>query len=223
MTGTACFRASLEHVAVNGSGGGARHLGLRQSVAASRRMMAWNWTAPRFWNSATSVEIWTSRRRLASSKPTWRATAGCTAMVGAARAPAPGRSTAPTPQRQQAAHSGSPKRGSSSLWRCQQPSRRLLGRQHRPSGRPARPDRHHSPRPRAGLQRAAVLSDGATRLVDRFGLLVAELPGRPGRAGTRRDHRPDPSDPRPATRTGDGRWPRGKRHDDASAAFCHLV
>jgi hypothetical protein len=48
--------------------------------------------------------------------------------------------------------------------------------------------------PHNGLQRAAVLSDGATRLVDRFGLLdwpsfldvLAEQ-------GTRRDHRPGPS------------------------------
>jgi hypothetical protein len=31
---------------VNGSGGGARQPAQRQSVAASRRMTAWKWTAP---------------------------------------------------------------------------------------------------------------------------------------------------------------------------------
>jgi hypothetical protein len=51
---------------------------------------------------------------------------------------------------------------------------------------------------RDGLRRAAVLSDGTTRLVDRFGLLdwPSFLDGR--------------------------RWPRGKRHDDASAAYLVL-
>ena len=76
--------------------------------------------------------------------------------------------------------------------------------------------------PRGGLRRAAVLSDGATRLVDRFGLLDW-----PNFLNTLAEQGPDAviqqvraaehSDP-------DGRrWPRGKRHDDASAAFCHLI
>jgi hypothetical protein len=74
---------------------------------------------------------------------------------------------------------------------------------------------------RDGLRRAAVLSDGATRLVDRFGLLDW-----PGFLGILAEQGPgaiieqvraaEGSDP-------DGqRWPRGKRHDDASAAYCHL-
>ena len=76
--------------------------------------------------------------------------------------------------------------------------------------------------PRGGLQRAAVLSDGATRLVDRFGLLdwpsfldvLAEQGPDAIIAQVRAAEQSDP----------DGRrWPRGKRHDDASAAFCHLV
>jgi hypothetical protein len=76
--------------------------------------------------------------------------------------------------------------------------------------------------PRAGLQRAAVLSDGATRLVDRFSLLdwprfldvLAEQGPDAIIAQVRAAEHSDP----------DGqRWPRGKRHDDASAAYCHLV
>jgi hypothetical protein len=75
---------------------------------------------------------------------------------------------------------------------------------------------------RDGLHRAAVLSDGATRLVDRFGLLdwpsfldvLAEQGPDAIIAQVRAAERSDP----------DGqRWPRGKRHDDASAAFCHLT
>jgi hypothetical protein len=75
---------------------------------------------------------------------------------------------------------------------------------------------------RDGLQRAAVLSDGATRLVDRFGLLdwpsfldvLAEQGPDAIIAPVRAAEHSDP----------DGRrWPRGKRHDDASAAFCHLI
>ena len=71
---------------------------------------------------------------------------------------------------------------------------------------------------RHGLRRAAVLSDGATRLVDRFGLLDW-----PGFLDVLAEQGPDAiiaqvraaehSDP-------DGRrWPRGKRHDDATAAY----
>ena len=74
---------------------------------------------------------------------------------------------------------------------------------------------------RDGLQRAAVLSDGATRLVDRFGLLDW-----PGFLGILAEQGPgaiieqvraaEGSDP-------DGqRWPRGKCHDDASAAYLVL-
>jgi hypothetical protein len=74
---------------------------------------------------------------------------------------------------------------------------------------------------RDGLHQAAVLSDGATRLVDRFSLLdwptflsiLAEQgPGAIiGQVRAAEDSDPDGQ-----------RWPRGKRHDDASAAFCHL-
>jgi hypothetical protein len=76
--------------------------------------------------------------------------------------------------------------------------------------------------PRGGLQRAAVLSDGATRLVDRFGLLdwpsfLGILAQQGPDAIIQRVQAAEASDP-------DGqRWPRGKRHDDASAAFCDLV
>ena len=75
---------------------------------------------------------------------------------------------------------------------------------------------------RDGLHRAAVLSDGATRLVDRFGLLdwpsfldvLAEQGPDAIIAQVRAAEHSDP----------DGqRWPRGKRHDDASAAFCQLT
>jgi hypothetical protein len=76
--------------------------------------------------------------------------------------------------------------------------------------------------PRTGLHRAAVLSDGATRLVDRFGLLdwpgfLNALAEQGPAAIIARIRAAEGSDP-------DGRrWPRGKRHDDASAGFCHLV
>jgi len=76
--------------------------------------------------------------------------------------------------------------------------------------------------PRAGLRRAAVLSDGATRLVDRFGLVdwpsfLDVLAEQGPDAIIQRVRAAEASDP-------DGRrWPRGKRHDDASAAFCHLT
>jgi hypothetical protein len=76
--------------------------------------------------------------------------------------------------------------------------------------------------PRGGLQRAAVLSDGATRLVDRFGLLdwpsfLDVLAEQGPDAIIQQVRAAEASDP-------DGRrWPRGKRHDDASAAFCQLV
>jgi hypothetical protein len=68
-----------------------------------------------------------------------------------------------------------------------------------------------------GLQQAAVLSDGATRLVDRFGLLewpsfLDVLAEQGPDAIIQQVRAAEASDP-------DGRrWPRGKRHDDASAA-----
>jgi hypothetical protein len=73
--------------------------------------------------------------------------------------------------------------------------------------------------PRDGLHRAAVLSDGATRLVDRFGLLdwpsfLNALAEQGPDAIIGQVRAAEHSDP-------DGqRWPRGKRHDDASAAYC---
>jgi len=75
---------------------------------------------------------------------------------------------------------------------------------------------------RDGLQRAAVLSDGATRLVDRFGLLdwqgFLDLLAKQGPDTIiQRVRAAESSDPEGR------RWPRGKRHDDASAAFCHLI
>jgi hypothetical protein len=60
------------------------------------------------------------------------------------------------------------------------------------------------------------------RLVDRFGLLdwpsFLDILAQQGRdAIIQRVRTAEDSDP-------DGqRWPRGKRHDDASAAFCRLV
>jgi hypothetical protein len=76
--------------------------------------------------------------------------------------------------------------------------------------------------PRAGLRRAAVLSDGATRLVDRFSLLdwtdfLGILAEQGPDAIIAQVRAAEDSDP-------DGRrWPRGKRHDDATAAYCHLT
>jgi hypothetical protein len=70
---------------------------------------------------------------------------------------------------------------------------------------------------RDGLQRGAVLSDGATRLVDRFGLLDW-----PSFLDASAEQGPDAiiQQVRAAEASDlDGRrWPRGKRHDDASAA-----
>jgi hypothetical protein len=48
VTATAALRtAASSSSAVNPAGGGATQAGQPQSVAASRRMMAWKWTAPR--------------------------------------------------------------------------------------------------------------------------------------------------------------------------------
>jgi Protein phosphatase 2C len=71
---------------------------------------------------------------------------------------------------------------------------------------------------RPNVRRAAVMSDGATRIADRFHLLTwqeaLDLMERQGPAeliqAVREAERLDP----------DGqRWPRGKRHDDATVAF----
>jgi hypothetical protein len=74
---------------------------------------------------------------------------------------------------------------------------------------------------RDGLRRAAVLSDGATRLVDRFGLtdwpsFLDVLAEQGPDAIIGRVRTAEHSDP-------DGRrWPRGKRHDDATAVYLVL-
>jgi hypothetical protein len=67
-----------------------------------------------------------------------------------------------------------------------------------------------------------VRSDGATGLVDRFGLLdwssfldvLAEQGPEAIIAQVRAAEHSDPEGQR---------WPRGKRHDDASVAFCRLT
>jgi hypothetical protein len=56
---------------VNPGGGGATHEGQPQAVAASKRKMAWKWTAPRRWYSATLAnDTRTSARSSASGSPT---------------------------------------------------------------------------------------------------------------------------------------------------------
>jgi hypothetical protein len=75
--------------------------------------------------------------------------------------------------------------------------------------------------PRGQLARAALLSDGATRPVDRFGLMdwpgllnVLDSEGPSALiARTREVERSDPEG---------RRWPRSKQHDDASAALCQF-
>jgi hypothetical protein len=74
---------------------------------------------------------------------------------------------------------------------------------------------------RDGLPRAAVLSDGATRLVDRFGLLdwpsfLDTLAQQGPEAIIGQVRAAESSDPEGR------RWPRGKRHDDASAVYLDL-
>lgn len=71
----------------------------------------------------------------------------------------------------------------------------------------------------AELDRAVLLTDGATRLADMFGDTgwdgLARLAADPGPAGlVERTRAVERTDPR-ATR-----WPRGKVHDDATAAVC---
>ena len=75
--------------------------------------------------------------------------------------------------------------------------------------------------PRLEMRRAALLSDGATRLVDRFGIMawphlfdVLDQEGPyPLIMQTREVESADPEG---------RRWPRSKRHDDASAALCRF-
>jgi hypothetical protein len=75
---------------------------------------------------------------------------------------------------------------------------------------------------RGELHRAAVLTDGATRLTDRFGLLdwagLLDVLQRSGPASlieqVRDAERSDPEG---------RRWPRSKRHDDATAVFCRFA
>ena len=73
-------------------------------------------------------------------------------------------------------------------------------------------------RPRSGVRRAALLSDGAARLVERYGrtwrelLDIAEHEGLEALLRLTRDEE---------ARTPEGRF-RGKRFDDSTAAFCHF-
>ncbi|TDC57369.1 hypothetical protein E1281_05220 [Actinomadura sp. KC345] len=69
------------------------------------------------------------------------------------------------------------------------------------------------------LDRATLLTDGATRLVDMFGVTdwdgLAKLAADPGPAELiERNREIERTDPRAA------RWPRNKVHDDATAAVC---
>jgi hypothetical protein len=75
--------------------------------------------------------------------------------------------------------------------------------------------------PRLELRRAALLSDGATRLVDRFGVMawpdLYDVLDREGPYSlimqTREAESSDPEG---------RRWPRSKRHDDATAVLCRI-
>jgi Protein phosphatase 2C len=76
--------------------------------------------------------------------------------------------------------------------------------------------------PRTQVRAAAVLSDGASRLVDRFGLATWDdalktLDMQGPRELLRQVREVEKSDPRGS------RWPRGKVHDDATAAYCSGV
>jgi hypothetical protein len=87
----------------------------------------------------------------------------------------------------------------------------------------------NQPRDRAGglgvqageHRRAALLSDGATRLVDRFGVMawpgLFDVLDREGPYSlimqTREAESSDPEG---------RRWPRSKRHDDATAVLCRI-
>jgi hypothetical protein len=69
---------------------------------------------------------------------------------------------------------------------------------------------------------AAALSDGASRLVDRFGLATWEnvmktLDARGPRELLRQVREAEDSD------LDGSRWPRGKAHDDATVAYCCAI
>jgi hypothetical protein len=73
--------------------------------------------------------------------------------------------------------------------------------------------------PRTHVDAVAALSDGASRLVDRFGLAiwddVLKILDRQGpRELLRQVREAENSDP------SGSRWPRGKTHDDATVAYC---
>jgi Protein phosphatase 2C len=73
--------------------------------------------------------------------------------------------------------------------------------------------------PRAQVRAAAVLSDGVSRLVDHFGVatwddVLKTLDRQGPRELLRQVREAENSDP------GGSRWPRGKAHDDATAAYC---
>ncbi|MEU8117405.1 hypothetical protein AB0C21_01695 [Spirillospora sp. NPDC049024] len=75
--------------------------------------------------------------------------------------------------------------------------------------------------PAADLRRAFLLTDGATRLADMFGAtgwagLAALAADRGPAALIERTREVERTDPRAV------RWPRGKVHDDATAAVCDL-
>jgi hypothetical protein len=75
--------------------------------------------------------------------------------------------------------------------------------------------------PRLALRRAALLSDGATRLVDRFGVMawpgLFDVLDREGPYSLILQTRAvESSDPEGR------RWPRSKRHDDATAVLCRI-
>jgi Protein phosphatase 2C len=76
--------------------------------------------------------------------------------------------------------------------------------------------------PRAQVRAAAVLSDGASRLVDRFGLatwddVLKTLDTRGPHELLRQVREAEKSDPHGS------RWPRGKAHDDATVAYCCAI
>jgi len=75
---------------------------------------------------------------------------------------------------------------------------------------------------RTQVRATALLSDGASRLVDRFRLATWEdalktLDTAGPRELLRQVREAESSDP------GGSRWPRGKAHDDASAAYCSAI
>jgi len=76
--------------------------------------------------------------------------------------------------------------------------------------------------PRTQLRAAAVLSDGASRLVDRFGLarweeVLKTLDTLGPRELLRQVREAEMGD------LDGSRWPRGKAHDDATAVYCCAI